>query len=130
MEHSVLPALLHFCISFFPPDVLTSMHESYSLTVVLRLGDAFVTGGCFASWEVPKKQGSWEERSQHHVHLGQPDDYCPKASSWGCVGAKSGLHVGEDILDLFRTGVSDRHQETLNHLVFSVTPSAFALEGK
>lgn len=33
-------------------------------------------------------------------------------------------------LEFCRTGVSDRHQETLNHLVFSVTLSAFALEGK
>lgn len=81
---------------------MTSLHRSCSLTGVLRLGDAFVTGGRFASREVLRKQGSWEERSQHHVHLGQPDDYCPKASSLGCVGAKSGLHVGEDILDLLR----------------------------
>lgn len=33
-------------------------------------------------------------------------------------------------LEFCRTGVSDRQQETLNHRVFSVTPSAFALEGK
>lgn len=78
------------------------MHWARSLTVVLRLGDAFVMWGCFASREELRKQGSWEERSQHHVHLGEPHEYCPKAPSLGCVGAKSGLHVGEDILDLFR----------------------------
>lgn len=42
----LLPALLHgLYLGFLPPDVLTLMHRSCSLTVVFRLGDAFVMWG-------------------------------------------------------------------------------------
>lgn len=46
IEHSVPSGLPPWSyLGFFPPDVLTLMHRSCSLTVVLRLGDAFVMWG-------------------------------------------------------------------------------------
>lgn len=111
-------AFLHrLCLSFFPPspDVLTLMHMTYSLPMVLRLGDAVVMQE-YEGWlglvrEPPCLPGGAGEVGQlagedptcaSGAQIVLPDDCCPKASSLGCVGAESGLHVGEDILDLLR----------------------------
>lgn len=78
------------------------MHGSRSLTVVLGLGDAFVPRGPLCLSGGAEEAGELGREEPTPCASGAADDYCPKASSLGSVGAKSGLRVAEDILDLFR----------------------------
>lgn len=68
-----------------------------------------------------------EEGVGHGSSFLQGMDWELLASSVSTQLGTPGTTLDKYFLEFCRTGVSD--QETLNHLVFSVTPNAFALEG-
>lgn len=58
MEHSAPSSPPPWAgLGFFPPDGLTLMHRSCSLTVVFSLGDAFVMWGLLCLWGGAEEAG-------------------------------------------------------------------------